>query len=52
MQDICYGLGIKLYTLEYSDYDYMDKGNARDGHHPGELFQKAIADEFIKFLDK
>jgi hypothetical protein len=50
MQDICYDLGIDLYTLEYLDYDYMDKGNARDGHHCGELFQKTVAEDFISLL--
>jgi len=49
---VCEERNIDYYTLNDMDFKHIDKRNARDGKHNGVLFQKAIADEFIKLLDK
>lgn len=49
---LCEEHNIEPYTLKYSDFQNIDCKTARDGIHNGVLFHKAIADEFIKTLDK
>ena len=49
---ICEELGIDLYTLDFNTCRHIDKKGARDGKHSGPFYQRAIADEFIKCIDK
>jgi len=52
LRGICNERNIEYYTLETHGFKHIDMYKARDGKHNGSLMQKAIAEEFIKLLDK
>ena len=52
LRGICNERNIEHYTLEGLDFKHIDRNNARDGRHNGPLMQKAVAEEFIKLLER
>jgi hypothetical protein len=52
MKGLCRELYMECYSLEYDVHRDIDVNKSRDGRHNGQLYHRAIADEFISLLDK